>query len=60
MTNLNEKLFEAVEENKIDKVLELIEKGADIGARNNVGDTPLDLAGKRSKGVLREKGIINN
>jgi len=44
MTNLNEKLFEAVEQDKIDEVLELIEKGADTEARNEWGNTPLHTA----------------
>ena len=60
MKNLNEKLFEAIRENKIDKVLELIEKGADIEARNKGGWTPLHIAcsyGKTETALmLIEKG----
>jgi len=40
--------------------LMLIEKGADVGARTNGGSTPFDWASEELKGVLREKGIINN
>ena len=44
MTNLNEQLIEAIINNGIDEVLELIERGADIEARSQWGKTPLHYA----------------
>jgi len=57
MTNLNEQLFEAVKENKIDEVLELIERGADIGAKNEWGWTLLNWACYRGNTELALKLI---
>jgi len=58
--NIHEKLFQAVHQNKIDKVLELIEMGADIGAREELGRTPLHYACAYSETeialILIEKG----
>ena len=44
MKNLNEQLIEAIINNGIDEVLELIEKGADIKTRSQWGKTPLHYA----------------
>lgn len=41
MKNLNEQLLKASEKGDVDGVISLLDRGADIEARNNDGDTPL-------------------
>jgi ankyrin repeat protein len=41
---LNEDLIEAASRGDLEKVKELLDRGADVNARDNNGKTPLDLA----------------
>lgn len=57
--SLINQLFNAVENNKIDKVSELIESGADINAKDDNCNTPLHIAAwKGNKDIV--KLLVNN
>jgi ankyrin repeat protein len=51
---LNQQFLDSVREGKIDKVKDLIEKGADINAKDNNGMTALMLASKNNRKEIVE------
>ncbi len=60
MKQLNEQLFDAINENNINKTNELINEGADIDAKNDAGFTPLMVASKNGYVEVAKLLIFNS